>query len=206
MLKVWCAALSLPPILLFACRIAAFREGHFFATMDDPPEAAQHHSTQGNEVGNVGQDSVGEHGQSVLGEAGAVAESLERNGGKQQDRRPANFLEPVNVVYILAGVFANALAGFSNEIVAFSELGCACRTGFGTGSGLALRDAVGAHGALLHLGGELAPFVLWNAEGARHHAVPAAHALGRIVGDGACSRLLQRSDGANRSTRRIVAV
>src|SRR5579872_5265949 len=101
------------------------------------------------------------------------------------------------MIDVLAGVVADALLSFRDQLVTLAELRCACRTDFGAGGGFALCDAIWTHGALLHLGHELAPFIFRNTEGAGHHAVAASHAFGRIVGDGPERGFLERADGTN---------
>ena len=135
-----------------------------------------------------------------------IAKSFKRNGGEQQHRRAADFFEPVNVVHVFARIVADPFLRLGDQFVAFAELGGARGTDFRARGLLSLGHAVGTHGALLHFGNELAPFIFRNAEGTRHHAVAASHALRRVVSDRTERRLLHRAHRTDRRARGIVAV
>src|SRR3974390_2007008 len=101
----WLLASCLPPALLLTRR--PFSQGHFLTSVCDPPDSSQHHAAQRDEIWNMRQNAIGKHWHRVFREIGAIAERLERNRGQEEDRRPANFLEPVNVVDVLSRVVAN---------------------------------------------------------------------------------------------------
>ena len=93
-----------------------------------------------------------------------------------------------------------------DQLVAFAELRGAGRADLRTRGRLSLGDAVRTHRCTSAPWGKLAPLVFRDAERARHHAVAAAHALRRIVGDRAERSLLQRAYRTNRSAGRILAI
>ena len=106
----------------------------------------------------------------------------------------------------ICGIVVNTLLGFSDEFVALAEHGGPRRTGFGAGGRFASQDAVGAHGAFLHFGKQLAPFVLGNAEGASSHAIATSHATRFFINDGALRRFAKSGNGTYGSTRGIGAI
>jgi len=110
------------------------------------------------------------------------------------------------MVDIVAGIVANPLPSLGDQLIALAELGGAGRADFRAGCRFPRGHAIGTHGALLHLGDELPPFIFGDAEGARHHAVAAAHALRGIVGDRSQSGFLQRADGTDGSAGRLGAI
>src|SRR5579862_8506320 len=98
---------------------------------------------------------------------------------------------------VFAGIVANSLLRFLNQVVAFAELGRARGTDIGASGLLSSGHPVGAHRALLHLGQHFAPLVLGHAKGTRHHAVAASHAAVSVVSDRTGSRLAQGSYGTH---------
>ena len=83
------------------------------------------------------------------------SQTARRHAGKQQHRSPADFVQTVNVVDVMAGIVADALLGFADQFVAFAELGRPGRTNLGAGRRLARGHAIRTHGALAHLGSTL---------------------------------------------------
>jgi hypothetical protein len=174
--------------------------------MRDPPDAAQHHSTQRHEVGYARQHAVGVHRQRIACEIGAVAKFLEGHARQQQHRRATHFVHAVNVLHILPRIVADASLGLGDQFIPLAELGRSCRADFRAGHWLSCMYTVRTHGAFLHPRQELVPFVLGHAEGTSDHAVAAAHASVFFVDHRPGGRLAQRSHRAYRGARRLRTV
>src|SRR5581483_5190980 len=159
-----------------------------------------------NKVRDAGQYSISEDGQRIAGKVSAVAELFERNAGEKQYRGAADFVETIDMVDIFAGVVADTLLSFGDEIVTFAELRGASRACLGAGSRESGSHTIGAHRALLHTGKDFVPLVLGDAEGTGHHAIAAAHATVLVVNHWTSCGLAQGTDRAHRSTGRIGAV
>jgi hypothetical protein len=110
------------------------------------------------------------------------------------------------VIHVVGWIVADPFLRFGDQFVALAKFGGARRTDLRACGRLSLGHAIGTHGALLHLGNELAPFILRNTEGARDHAVTAAHAFRGVVGDRTEGSLLQRAHRADGCAGRVVAI
>src|SRR5678815_2106516 len=183
-----------------------FGFGDFFAAVRDPPDTAEHHAAERNEVRDAGEHAVSEHGQRVARKVGAIAELFEGHAREKQDGCASDFVQAIDVVDVFAGVVVETLFGFRDEFVALTELGGARRTGLGAGGRLPCLHAVGAHSALLHFRKQLAPFVFRNTEGAGSHTVAASHAARFFVDHGAFGSFAKSGDRTYGSAGGIGAV
>ena len=161
-------------------------------------DAVEEGGPDGDEIGDVGQHLPGAHGGGFGGQVCAQAEFFEGHAGQHQHRRSAGLADAVHVVQVGPGILADALLGLFEEILAGAEDGRLGGADLGAGGGPSFLQAAGAHDALSDDGHGAIPLVLGHGEGAGHHAVAAAHALGGIVDDGALRGLHQgphRADG-----------
>src|SRR5438309_9290995 len=174
--------------------------------MRDPPDPAQDHATEGNEIRNARKHAVGVHGEGIPGEVRAIPELFKGNAGQQEHRSATYLVHAIDVFDVLAGVVANALLRFGDQFIALAELGRAGRADFGTGGRLSRLHAVGTHRALLHARQKLAPFVFRHTEWTGHHAIAAAHAAVLVVDDRPGRRLPQRAHRAHGRTCWVATV
>src|SRR5215472_11211788 len=96
--------------LLLPFRQMAFGGRDLGAAFGDPPDATQGDAAQRDDVRDMREGAIGEDGKWLLRRA--EAERLKRHAGEDKDRSPASFVEPVDMVDVLAAALRDALASF----------------------------------------------------------------------------------------------
>src|SRR6266540_2536680 len=135
-----------------------------------------------------------ERGVLRVGHAGAERELLERDVADVEPARPARLVLAVDMVQVPGRIRVDA------RVRELEQLGAAAEGERAGGADLSARRlqpgglARRAERALADPRGERVVLVLGNLERAGHHAVPAAHALARIVGDRPLGLLVEGPD------------
>src|SRR5579872_158489 len=201
--------------LHFLARFAPSRGGSLFTALSgghdhppvrDPPDAPQQNPSKRDHIGHFGKHARSQQGHGLREHVAGVSELFKRNAREQQHRCSPHFAEAVNVFHILAGIVANALLRFGDEIVALAEL---CGPGWTDLSAcglLACGDAIRTHSALPYLREQLAPFIFGDTERTGQHAVAAPHAAAFVINHRPGGRLAKSCHGASRSASRILAI
>src|SRR5208282_3849337 len=114
-----------------------------------------------------------------------------------KDRRSADLVKAVNIRTVGGGILTDAVLRFTDQVIAFAELGGAGRADFGTCRWLAGSDAVRAHNAFADARIQRLPFIFRLAKHAGHHAIAAADTFPDVVDDGTCLCLMEGANGTN---------
>src|SRR5512133_1426803 len=128
-------------------------------------------------------------------------ELLEGAVGDVEPARAARLELTVDVVHVAVGLLVDAGLGDLDQLAALPEEEGTGRADLGAGRSLPLRLALRAEGALPDARRVALVLVLRDVERAGDHAVAAAHAAGRVVGDRARGQLDHRLDRAGRRAR-----
>ena len=126
--------------------------------------------------------------------------------GNAEYRSPASFVFSPYVVNIFGWAFADPVMCFGEKLIAISEDGRLLWARLGTRRLAASRNPVVAENAFAHIRNRGLPLIAGNTIWARHHAVPASHALAALIYNGSKLCLMEGADGTSRGTSRLKAV
>src|SRR5512133_1990889 len=192
-------------VLLLGLAVAGIRGG-LVLPVGDRVDPHQERRPQGHDERRGAQRAGDEIRVRPGPDVGRERELLEGDVGDVEPARAARLELAVDVVDVAVGLLVDAGLGDLDQLAALSVEEGTGRADLGAGRSLPLRLALRAEGALPDARRVALVLVLRDVERAGDHAVAAAHAAGRVVGDGPGGQLHHRLDRAGRRARRRHAV